>query len=82
MNLPTEYLNCTNTCTLAYNAPTVPLNYNFISTWMDMHGNKRYFACKMPNFAMEIKISTRHGISMRHDFEFTHMRNLIVYMVT
>jgi len=58
---------------------TVPLNYNFISTCVDTHGNTRYFACKMPKFPMENIISTwwdmalwlfyetRHGISTWHD---------------
>ena len=48
------------TCTYTAYLPTyvlcitVPLNYNFIYTHVDMHGNKRYFMCKMPKFVVEI----------------------------
>ena len=38
---------------------TLLFNYNFISTCIDMGGNKRYFVCEMSKFAMEIKISMR-----------------------
>ena len=75
----------------------VSLNYNFISTYVDMHGNMQYFTCKISKFAIEIITSMkrdvefllddtgfymRRDISMRHDFGFTHMRNVFVYTGT
>ena len=57
-----------------------------------------YFACKKPKFAMEIKISMRQIMEfpldvafsqnvtflreISLDLQFTHMKNLIVYMGT
>ena len=44
---------------------TVPLNYNFIVTRVSMSGATKYFACQMPNFAVEICISTRRDVAFR-----------------
>ena len=49
---------------------TVPLNYNFISTCVDMRGNMQYFACKMP--LMEIVISLRQDVAFPQD-EMWHL---------
>ena len=50
----------------------VLLNHNFVSTHVDTCGNMRYFTCKMPKFAMEIKISmtTRRDVNFSQDMTF------------
>ena len=56
-----------------YHSYTVPLNYNFIFTRVDMHGATQYFACEMPKFPMEILISTRQDVvSPRDDTWYLH----------
>ena len=46
---------------------TVPLNYNFIFTRVDMRGAVQYFTCQMPKFAVEICISTRREVALPRD---------------
>ena len=36
-----------------------------------MHGKTRYFMCKMPKFAVEIKISTRRDMEFPQDMAFS-----------
>ena len=54
----------------SYHLAMVPLNYNFISTWVDARGNMQYFVCKMPKFSMENIISTRRGMAFPQDKAF------------
>ena len=44
---------------------TVPLNYNFILTRVSTSGATKYFACQMPEFPVEIQISTRRDMAFR-----------------
>ena len=48
------------------------LNYDFISTSIDKHGNMRSFMHKIPKFDIEITISTRQVMVDRQDMEFSH----------
>ena len=43
----------------------VPLSYNFILTRVSTSGATKYFACQMPNFPVEICISTRRDVAFR-----------------
>ena len=43
----------------------VPLNYNFILTRVSTSGAMKYFACQMPEFPVEIQISTRRDVVFR-----------------
>ena len=45
---------------------TVLLNYNFILTRVSTSGATKYFACQMPEFPVEICISTRRDVAFRH----------------
>ena len=44
---------------------TVPLNYNFILTRVSTSGATKYFTCQMPEFPVEIQISTRRDVAFR-----------------
>ena len=44
---------------------TVPLNYNFILTRVSTSGATKYFACQMPEFPVEIQISTTRDVAFR-----------------
>ena len=46
---------------------TIPLNYNFIFTFVDMRGAMQYFTCQMPKFPMEIQISTGQDVALPRD---------------
>ena len=65
-------------CFLTTSSYTVLLNYNFILTRVSTSGATKYFACQMPNFPVEIFISTRRdvvfrrGIYTRRDVAFIH----------
>ena len=47
----------------SYTTTTVPLNYNFIFTHVDMHGSTQYFVCKIPKFHVEIIISMTSDVT-------------------
>ena len=44
---------------------TVPLNYNFILTRVSTSGATKYFVCQMPEFPVEIQISTLRDVAFR-----------------
>ena len=48
-----------------YMNTTVPLNYNFILIRVSTSGATKYFACQMPEFSVEIQISTRRDVAFR-----------------
>jgi len=68
----------TNACTYIH-THMVLLNYNFISTHMDTHGNTRYFTCKMQKFPMEIIISTRRDVVFPRDETWHSTRQVIAF---
>ena len=51
---------------------TVPLNYNFILTRVSTSGATKYFACQMPEFPVEIQISTRRDVAFRRGIYMRH----------